>query len=181
VFEYAPAHAAPHFQVLGFAEFFGLEAALDRLGAAEWNPKRLSPLSQSRRPTPIEDDETDETGGRQSSKSGKDLRAMAQVVIASRLSDGLVVFLKETTVAGPADWVLQLSKAEVADNDERAAELLAIAEADAAKTQSVIDVYLIDVEEEGGELRPTKYREVIRCLGPTIRLDLGKQAEGPEA
>jgi hypothetical protein len=106
---------------------------------------------------------------------------MAQVVIASRLSDGLVVFLKETTVAGPADWVLQLSEAEVAANDERAAELLAIAEADAAKTQSVIDVYLIDVEEEGGELRPTKYREAIRCLGPTIRLDLGKQAEGSEA
>jgi hypothetical protein len=106
---------------------------------------------------------------------------MAQVVIASRLSDGLVVFLKETTVAGSADWVLQLSEAEVADSDERAAELLAIGEADAAKTQSVIDAYLIDVEERGGELRPTKYREAIRCLGPTIRLDLGKQAEGPEA
>jgi hypothetical protein len=106
---------------------------------------------------------------------------MAQVVIASRLSDGLVVFLNETTVAGSADWVLQLSEAEVADSDERAAELLAIGEADAAKTQSVIDAYLIDVEEQGGELRPTKYREAIRCLGPTIRLDLGKQAEGPEA
>jgi hypothetical protein len=121
------------------------------------------------------------TGGWQSSKSGKDPRVMAQVVIASRLSDGLVVFLKETTVAGSADWVLQLSEAEVADSDERAAELLAIGEADAAKTQSVIDAYLIDVEEQGGELRPTKYREAIRCLGPTIRLDLGKQAEGPEA
>ena len=106
---------------------------------------------------------------------------MAQVVIASRLSDGLVVFLKETTAPGSADWVLQLSDAEVADSDERAAELLAIGEAHAAKTQSVIDAYLIDVEEEGGELRPTKYREEIRCLGPTIRLDLGKQAEGPEA
>ncbi len=26
-----------------------------------------------------------------------------------------------------------------------------------------------------------KFREIIRCCGPTIRLDLGKQAEGPEA
>ena len=106
---------------------------------------------------------------------------MARVVIASRLSDGLVVFLREAATAGSAEWVLQLAAAEIADTDERAAELLAIGEADAAKTQSVIDAYLIDVEEEDGQLRPTKYREVIRCLGPTIRRDLGKQAEGPEA
>jgi hypothetical protein len=28
VFEYAPGHAAPHCQTLGFTEFFGFEAAL---------------------------------------------------------------------------------------------------------------------------------------------------------
>ena len=106
---------------------------------------------------------------------------MAQVVIASRLSDGVVVFLKEAATPGSADWVLQLDSAELANSDDRASELLAIGEADAEKTHVIVDPYLIDVVEEDGRLRPTKYREAIRALGPTIRLDLGKQAEGPEA
>jgi hypothetical protein len=106
---------------------------------------------------------------------------MAQVVIASRLGDGLVVFLKEAAAGGSAEWVLRLDAAEVAENDARAAELLALGEADAEATHTVVDPYLIDVEEEGGRLRPTKFREAIRCLGPTIRQDLGKQAEGSEA
>jgi hypothetical protein len=45
----------------------------------------------------------------------------------------------------------------------------------------VLDPYLIDVELDGGALRPTKYREAIRCLGPTNRQDLGKQSEGARA
>jgi hypothetical protein len=102
---------------------------------------------------------------------------MGQIVIASRLSDGLVVFVREASEAGHAEWVLQLADAEVAPSEERAAELLAIGEKDASTNQTVIDIYLIDVEEEGGQLRPTKAREAIRCLGPTMRLDLGKQAE----
>ena len=106
---------------------------------------------------------------------------MAQVVIASRLSDGRVVFLKETATPGSAEWVLELGAADIADSDGRAAELLDLGEADAAENHVIVEPYLIDVEEHGGQLRPTKYREVIRCLGPTIRLDLGKQAEGPEA
>jgi hypothetical protein len=106
---------------------------------------------------------------------------MAQVVIASRLSDGRVVFLKEATIRGSAEWVLELGAADIADSDGRATELLSVGEADAIENQAIIDPYLIDVEDHDGEIRPTKFREVIRCLGPTIRLDLGKQAEGPEA
>jgi hypothetical protein len=102
---------------------------------------------------------------------------MGQIVIASRLSDGLVVFLRAASDAGGAEWVLQLADAEVASSEERAGELLAIGERDAGANQTVIDIYLIDVEEEGGQLRPTKAREAIRCFGPTMRLDLGKQAE----
>ena len=106
---------------------------------------------------------------------------MAQVLIASRLSDGLVVFLKRVATPGSADWGLTLDSAEVAQSEERAGEMLRVGEADAAENQAIIDPYLIDVEEHEGRLRPTKFREVIRCLGPTIRLDLGKQADGPEA
>lgn len=106
---------------------------------------------------------------------------MAQLVIASRLSDGLVVFLKGTTTSGAAEWVLELDAAEIADDDAGAAELLKIGEADALENQVIIDPYLIDVGEQDGQLRPSKFREIIRCLGPTTRLDLGKQGEAPEA
>ena len=106
---------------------------------------------------------------------------MAQVVIASRLSDGIVVFLKSAPTADSAEWTSQLSGAEVAEGDDRAQQLLVAGEADAAAKHIVVDPYLIDVEQQGGMLRPTKYREVIRCFGPTVRLDLGKQSEGPEA
>jgi len=117
----------------------------------------------------------------QGSGSAKDLEDMAQVVIASRLSDGRVVFLKETVGPDSAEWVLALEGADRADGDERATALLRLAETDAAENQTIIDPYLIDVEESGGQLRPTRYREVLRCLGPSVRLDLGKQAESQEA
>jgi len=106
---------------------------------------------------------------------------MSQVVIASRLSDGRVVFLSKGSGPPSVTWVSLLSGAEVAGDENRSAEILSLGEADAEDRHEVVDPYLIDVEEEGGELRPTKYREAIRCLGPTNRLDLGKQSEGAQA
>jgi hypothetical protein len=112
---------------------------------------------------------------------GKDRQHMGQqIVIASRLSDGIVVFLSKAS-AGSVEWAMHLEAAEVAADEARAAELLGLGEADVTARNEVVDPYLIDVEEQNGQLWPTKYREVIRCLGPTIRKDLGKQAEGPEA
>ena len=104
---------------------------------------------------------------------------MNQIVIASRLSDGRVVFLAAD--GETASWRALLPEATVAGDDGEASRLLTLAEADAAATQEVVDPYLIDVEQVDGAWRPTKYREVIRCLGPTMRLDLGKQAEGASA
>ncbi|MAG34426.1 MAG: hypothetical protein CL908_26445 [Deltaproteobacteria bacterium] len=106
---------------------------------------------------------------------------MGQVVIASRLSDGVVVFLSEPVGTDAVEWVTQLEGALVSADDARAGELLSLAEADAGERHEIVDPYLIDVEEEDGKLRPTKYREAIRCLGPTIRPDLGKQAEAENA
>ena len=106
---------------------------------------------------------------------------MAQIVIANYLASGRVVFLAKGSAAGSVAWGELIDSAEVAQDDERANELLGLAEADVAERNQVMDPYLIDVEEEGGQLRPTKYREAIRALGPTIRQDLGKQAEGAEA
>ena len=105
---------------------------------------------------------------------------MGQVVIANRLGDGIVVFLAKAS-GSSVEWADQIQDAEVAEDDARAAEMLGLGEADVAARNQVMDPYLIDVEMQGGEVRPTKYREAIRALGPTIRTDLGKQAEGPEA
>jgi hypothetical protein len=106
---------------------------------------------------------------------------MAQIVIASRLGDGRVVFLAKGSAAGNVVWAPLIGDSELAADDATANELLSIGEADANECHLVVDPYLIDVEGEGEQLTPTKYREVIRCLGPTNRLDLGKQAEGGEA
>ncbi len=106
---------------------------------------------------------------------------MAQIVIASRLGDGRVVFLAKGSTAGEVVWAALIADSAVAADDAAAGELLSIGEADANARHLIVDPYLIDVDGDGETLRPTKYREVIRCLGPTIRLDLGKQAEGAEA
>ena len=104
-----------------------------------------------------------------------------QIVIANNLASGRVVFLEKGAGAGSVSWGGLIETAEVADDEARANELLAWAEADVRDRNEVMDAYLIDVEVTAEGLRPTKYREAIRCLGPTIRLDLGKQAEGAEA
>ena len=105
---------------------------------------------------------------------------MDQVVIANRLSDGLVVFLAAEPGSQVGVWKLRLDEASVAQDDPRAEALLAIGLAEARDEHRVIDPYLIEVERTASGLRPTRYREVIRCLGPTVRLDLGKQAESRE-
>lgn len=90
---------------------------------------------------------------------------------ANRLSDGEAVWL---TVAGT--WSDSVSTARVeGDADSHAAleTLGAKADADAM----VVDVELIDVHYEAGNPVPSKLKERIRALGPTVRLDLGKQAD----
>jgi hypothetical protein len=96
---------------------------------------------------------------------------MMQVVIANRLRDGRVVFLTEKD-----QWALYLEDARVAHNDGDA-ETIRIAAQRSADDNEVVDPQLIEVVEEAGGLRPKKLREAIRALGPTVRQDLGKQAE----
>ncbi len=46
------------------------------------------------------------------------------------------------------------------------------------KATLVTGTYLFDAERVDGKIRAVHMRERIRTLGPTVRLDLGKQAEG---
>ena len=93
-----------------------------------------------------------------------------KIVTANRLDDGLVVYLNG------AGWSERIEDARIAGDDAAADGLLAEAEGQGQEIR-VIEPYLIEVAIEGAAPRPVSYREAIRAQGPTVRLDLGKQAD----
>ena len=93
-----------------------------------------------------------------------------RIVTANRLDDGLVVYLNG------AGWSERIDDAGVAGDDAAAGRLLARAEGPGQAVR-VVDPYLIEVTREEAVPRPVSHREAIRALGPTVRLDLGKQAD----
>ena len=98
-----------------------------------------------------------------------------QLVTANRLRDGIAVFL---TRAG--EWSETIDDAALALEPEAAAALEVRAKEDEKKTL-VTGSYLVDAERVDGRVRASHIRERMRALGPTVRLDLGKQAEGKGA
>ena len=95
---------------------------------------------------------------------------MPQVIIANRLTDGVVVFL-----GTDHQWVEQLDECSPAESQAEEEELLRLGQ-QAEAQQEIIDPNLIHVEKVEGVLQATKMREAIRSKGPTVREDLGKQA-----
>ncbi len=93
-----------------------------------------------------------------------------QVISANRLGDGIVVYLTANS-----DWTECLAKAQATVGKEQGEAALDVAFG-AVEACLVVDPYLIDIDDSGGERRPTLGRELIRALGPTVRTDLGKQA-----
>ena len=93
-----------------------------------------------------------------------------QVISANRLDNGTVVYL---TAYG--DWTERLAQAQVTDGEDQGEAALDVAFG-AVEACIVVDPYLIDIDDRDGERRPTLNRELIRAEGPTVRLDLGKQA-----
>ena len=98
-----------------------------------------------------------------------------QLITANRLRDGIAVFL---TRGG--EWSEVIDDAVLALEPEAAAALEARAKEDEKKTL-VTGPYLVDAERLNGRVRAAHIRERMRALGPTVRLDLGKQAEGKGA
>lgn len=96
----------------------------------------------------------------------------AKALTANELRSGLVVFL---TPEGR--WTLDLAEAALATEADRAAALERVGQAAVAE-RTVVEPYLIEVEHGDAGLRPAHIRERIRTLGPTVRADLGKQADG---
>ncbi len=93
-----------------------------------------------------------------------------RIVTANRLSDGLVVYLNG------AGWSERIENARIAGDDAAADGLLARAEGVGQEVR-VIGPYLIEVTRDAAVPRPVSHREAIRAQGPTVRRDLGKQAE----
>ena len=93
-----------------------------------------------------------------------------RIVTANRLDDGLVVYLNG------AGWSERIDDARIA-GDDAAADGLLVRAGGPGQAVRVVDPYLIEVTREGAVPRPVSHREVIRARGPTVRTDLGKQAE----
>lgn len=96
---------------------------------------------------------------------------MNKVLTANRLADGIAVWL-----GANGQWLENIDNALIARHQE-AADALSDAGKSAFNDNLVVDVDLIDVEEVEGDIYPVRLRERIRAAGPTIRTDLGKQAD----
>ncbi len=93
------------------------------------------------------------------------MQPTAQMVVASRLTDGRVVFL--TT---GEQWIENIQLGALATGKDEVERLLQAgrrAEADS----KVVEAYLIAVDTSTGERRPAEWRESIRACGPTVRTD----------
>jgi len=99
--------------------------------------------------------------------------AQFQALTANRLADGIVVYL---TVSN--DWSESLQDADVAEGKEAGEALLTRAQP-SVDGNVVVEPYLFEVTQDENGVRAASVRETIRQAGPTVRLDLGKQAELP--
>lgn len=93
-----------------------------------------------------------------------------QILTANRLDDGAVVYL-----APDGQWREAPGQALIVSGPDaaKAAEAAGL-QAEAARL--VVGSYLMDVVADAGAPRPKSMRERIRAAGPSVRLDLGKQA-----
>jgi len=94
---------------------------------------------------------------------------MLRVLTANRLIDGEVVFWSGE------DWVESFAKALVFQDDGSAESAETTAKTEVTR---LVDPYLIEVMEMGGRFAPVSFRERLRALGPTNKLDHGKQSAG---
>ena len=88
-----------------------------------------------------------------------------QMIIASRLVDGRVVFMD-----AEADWADSIEDGVCLDTEVETVRRMTAAEL-AIESCEIVDPYPIEVVVEDGERRPAKVREAIRAFGPSVRTD----------
>ena len=94
-----------------------------------------------------------------------------QVATANALASGAVVFRTQS-----GRWSPSIDEAHVAADAEAVAALLSAAERD-VEQNLVVDAYLVDVRRDETRIVPTKLREAIRALGPTVPLPASPELE----
>jgi len=85
-----------------------------------------------------------------------------KAITANRLSDGLVVFLSEA-----GEWSLSVGDAALFADGPELEKALAFGK-EQHEARIILDPYAIDMEVVGDTARPTRLRERIRAIGPTI-------------
>ena len=92
---------------------------------------------------------------------------MVQKLTANRLVDGIVLYWKGE------GWIESFAEADVFADEAAGKAALDAARASVARNE-VVNPYFLELKGE----QPLKEREIIRAAGPSVRTDLGKQAEG---
>lgn len=87
---------------------------------------------------------------------------MQKMIIANRLTDGLVVFLTDEN-----SWSASIEEGVVLDDEAAEEEHFRIAKRHEQQCL-VIDPNLIEVTVDDGRPKPTAIREAIRAFGPTV-------------
>ena len=97
-----------------------------------------------------------------------------QMIIASRLTDGRVVFMGDG-----GEWVESIQDGVVLENDTDAVRLMSMAR-QSALGNIVVDPYFIDVVFDKGNKTHrvvlAHVREAIRAFGPSVRTELARRA-----
>lgn len=94
------------------------------------------------------------------------------VITANELLSGDVVFRNAN-----GGWSAGIDAARVLDTPDKAFVELAEAQKD-ERANIVIAAALVEVTVAEGAIRPVHIRERIRALGPTVRPDLARSAQG---
>ena len=94
-----------------------------------------------------------------------------EIVLANRLTDGIVVYLDTS-----GGWAEHLRDAAVTHDAPSRAKLESNAEA-GLNAQQIAGWEFVEVVLENGSPRIVKNKQFIQSLGPTVRRDLGKQAD----
>ena len=97
---------------------------------------------------------------------------MSEIITANRLIDGAVVFQESA-----GGWAEDFARAAIYADAEAVKAGMALAK-QAELADLIVEPYAIIVEFRNGHYAPKALREAIRATGPTVRLDLGKQAQG---
>jgi hypothetical protein len=97
---------------------------------------------------------------------------MSDIITANRLIDGIVLF--QDSGGG---WAEDFARAAIYADAAATKAALDLAKED-ERRDLIVEPYAVAVELRNGHYAPKALRELIRATGPTVRLDLGKQAQG---